>query len=150
MFNIFSPIEWRVKFNDWLVQFIVNNEIRILERETKNMKKGQKADVSIIDEPKPVAYPKIQYINEGLYYKQIVHPGRPRIKVFINSLDLWAVQSLLTASSFDTSMQTNKKMRDLFMMLNKIDSYNNLKPWLYTYTNLEGLIQISGTPVRDL
>lgn len=130
----------RFKFNDWFVSFIIHNEFALMESEMKSEKKKKTKELEI---PQKVKYPSVNIINEGVYYKLINHPGRANIKVFVSSFDIWPLVSNLTTSSFDTPTETERKMKDVILLLNKIDSYNNLKPVSYYWVNCGDEVDIN-------
>jgi hypothetical protein len=111
-----------------------------MESEMKSEKKKKTKELEI---PQKVKYPSVNIINEGVYYKLINHPGRANIKVFVSSFDIWPLVSNLTTSSFDTPTETERKMKDVILLLNKIDSYNNLKPVSYYWVNCGDEVDIN-------
>jgi hypothetical protein len=94
----------------------------------------------IIDSQMAVTYPKIELVNPGIYYKMIRHPIR-NVKVYISSLDLWALESIVHKPNEGLKSEIIKNLNGIILMLQKIDAYNNLKKVEYEF-NEEGLINI--------
>ncbi len=133
----------RLRFNDWFIGFIIKNEEKIMENEMKKYKKKQKKEEKLsIEIPEKVMYPKLNFINEGVYYKLLQHPCRPNVKVYVSSFDLFPMTVAVTTSTFDTPSQIEDKMKSVMMLLNKIDTYNNLKPVRYYWTMGDGKIEL--------
>lgn len=96
-----------------------------------NKKKKKEKDPDI---PENVHYPKVKWVNEGVYYKKISHPFGRKEELYVSSFDIFPLISLSTTSNYDTPRQIASKMHDLILLVTKIDAYNHLKPVNYSWS----------------
>ena len=149
--KIFEKLQ--IKINDWFIGFLIRNEEKIMEQELKKQTdslKIKKKKEPIIEVPEKVIYPQIEFLNAGIYYKQIKHPFRNNVIIYVSSFDLFPLTVLLTSSAYDPPKLITQKMNDLIMLIIKIDVYNNLKPVKYWWIKNDDLIELGYDDVSPL
>jgi len=121
----------RLKIIDWFISFIINNEQKVMDSELKEYNKKSKKEEINCEIPEKIIYPPLEFVNQSVYYKLIMHPMRKNKMLFVSSFELFPLTNLLSGPVVETQEQMKKRLNDLFILITKLDSFNNLKPVKY-------------------